>query len=102
MKEYYKTHTSASIGRKSEKRKPISQFDLDGNFIREYPSIHEASNGIISRRRNITVVCNGKRKSAYGYVWRWGQRKIETILPKSDAKVESLEETHANTRKNAR
>ena len=32
----------------------------------------------------------------------WGQRKIETILPKSDAKDESLEETHANTRKNAR
>ena len=29
----------------------------------------------------------------------YGQRKIETILPKSDAKVESLEETHANTRK---
>ena len=102
LKEYYKTHTSASIGRKSEKRKPISQFDLDGNFIREYPSIHEASDGAISRRRNITAVCNGKRKSAYGYIWRWGQRKIETVLPKSDAKNESLEETHANTRKNAR
>ena len=29
----------------------------------------------------------------------YGRRKIETILPKSDAKVESLEETHANTRK---
>lgn len=32
----------------------------------------------------------------------YGQRKIETVLPKSDAKNESLEETHANTRKNAR
>ena len=32
----------------------------------------------------------------------WGQRKIETVLPKSDEKDESLEETHANTRKNAR
>ena len=31
-----------------------------------------------------------------------GERKIETVLPKSDAKDESLEETHANTRKNAR
>ena len=31
-----------------------------------------------------------------------GQRKIETVLPKSDAKDESLEETPANTRKNAR
>lgn len=31
-----------------------------------------------------------------------GQRKIETVLPKSDEKDESLEETHANTRKNAR
>ena len=32
----------------------------------------------------------------------YGQRKIETVLPKSDVKDESLEETHANTRKNAR
>ena len=32
----------------------------------------------------------------------YGQRKIETVLPKSAAKDESLEETHANTRKNAR
>ena len=31
-----------------------------------------------------------------------GQRKIETVLPKSDEKDESLEETHANTRKNPR
>lgn len=43
-----------------------------------------------------------------GGQWDWttddgfcdrGQRKIETVLPKSDAKNESLEETHANTRK---
>ena len=32
----------------------------------------------------------------------YGRRKSETVLPKSDAKDESLEETHANTRKNAR
>ena len=31
-----------------------------------------------------------------------GKRKIKTVLPKSDTKDESLEETHANTRKNAR
>ena len=33
---------------------------------------------------------------------RDGQRKIETVLPINDTKDESLEETHANTRKNAR
>ena len=32
----------------------------------------------------------------------YGRRKSETVLPKSDAKDESLEETHTNTRKNAR
>ena len=49
--------------------------------------------------------------SQCGGQWDWttddgfcdrGQRKIETVLPKSDAKDESSEETHANTRKNAR
>lgn len=33
---------------------------------------------------------------------RDGQRKIETVLLKIDGKDEGLEETHANTRKNAR
>lgn len=28
-----------------------------------------------SKVRNITANCNGKRKSAYGYIWHWGQRK---------------------------
>lgn len=46
--------------------------------------------------------------SQCGGQWDWttddgfcdrGQRKIETVLPKSDAKNESLEEIHANTRK---
>ena len=65
-------------------RIPPSHIDLAPTI----DAVHEASDGIISRRRNITAVCNGKRKSAYGYIWRWGQRKIETVLPKSDAKDE--------------
>lgn len=49
------------------------------------------------------VRCGGQRgwTTDDGFCDR-GQRKIETVLPKSDAKDESLEKTHANTRKNAR
>ena len=48
--------------------KPVLQFTLDGEFIREWPSIHECSrNGFDFR--NVSACCLGKRKSAYGFRW---------------------------------
>ena len=48
---------------------PVLQYTLDLVFIKEYPSIMEAKRqtGI----KNICLVCQGKRKSAGGYVWRY-------------------------------
>ena len=63
-------------------------------------------------RHRYTMNCSMYYECAQcGGQWDWttddgfcdrGQRKIEPVLPISDAKNESLEETHANTRKNAR
>ena len=53
----------------SKKFKPVLQFDLHENFLIEYASLKEASEktGI----SHIGDVCNGKRKSAGGFLWRW-------------------------------
>ena len=68
---YYKTHTSACKGVPSKNRKPIVQCSKDGAEIKRYSSIAEATDGNLSKVRNITANCNGKRKSAYGFVWKW-------------------------------
>lgn len=50
----------------------VNQYDLDGNFIKTWSSLIEAArsfNGVTGA--NITSVCKGKRKSAYGYKWRY-------------------------------
>lgn len=51
------------------KRKPVGQYDKDNNLIKEYPSykIAEKTTGI----SHISDACNGNRKSAGGYIWKW-------------------------------
>lgn len=51
-------------------RKPVKQFDKQGNFIKEYPSRTEATNETGVDFRLISAVCVGKRKSAGGFVWK--------------------------------
>lgn len=49
--------------------KPILQFDLQGNFIREWPSVSkvEEEMGIT----HISSCCSGKYNTAGGFIWRF-------------------------------
>lgn len=51
------------------KMKPVCQYDMDDNFVAEYNSVKEAVNetGI----KKISAVCNGKRKTAGGFKFRF-------------------------------
>ena len=50
--------------------KKVLQFTLDGVFVREWSSTHECGrNGF--NQGNIVSCCNGKQKSAYGFIWRY-------------------------------
>ena len=58
--------------------KKINQYDLQGNFIKSFPSATAAAkslNKITSTSRgaatHIMDVCKGKRKTAYGYIWNF-------------------------------
>ena len=55
-----------NIGKKNSK--PIQQYDFDGNFIAEYPSLKSIPNIC---HRNISDVINKRRKSAGGYLWKY-------------------------------
>lgn len=52
------------------KSKPVIQFDLDGNFIKEYPSIKECSrNGF--QDVHIINCCKGKETQHKGFTFRY-------------------------------
>lgn len=57
--------------------KNIIQLDLEGNTIKEWVSFYEAAEHINiegkkeSTIKNIHACCNNKRKTAYGYVWKY-------------------------------
>ena len=51
----------------------VNQYDLEGNFIATYESYQEAALTLGKPRTassSISAVCNGKRKTAYGYKWK--------------------------------
>jgi group I intron endonuclease len=64
-----KTHKHETKNKISESRKrPIIQFDLDGNFLREWPSAKD-----IYRELKIqcTSCCRGRSKTACGFIWKY-------------------------------
>lgn len=62
--------------------KVIIQYDFEGNFINKYYGIKEAT--IKTGIRNISNCCNGRYKSAGGYIWRFlGDKFDKYNLPKT-------------------
>lgn len=53
-------------------KKKVAQYDLNNNFIHEYDSLSDAARGIGKPYglAHISAVANGKRKTAYGYIWK--------------------------------
>lgn len=49
--------------------KPILQCDKDGKFIKRWESIQQASSALGINRSDIGSVCNGRYKTAGGFVW---------------------------------
>ena len=49
-------------------KKPILQYDLDDNFIREWPSTIDVGREV---KNNICNCLNGRQKTAYGYIWKF-------------------------------
>lgn len=52
-------------------KKPVLQYDLDGNFIAEYESGHEADRATGIGYKMILRVCNGKRPHTHGFVFKF-------------------------------
>ncbi len=51
----------------------ISQYDLNGNFIRNWKSAREVYNILNFSYKNIQSVCSGKRKTACDFIWKYNK-----------------------------
>ena len=58
---------------RKSKNKPILQFDLDGNFIREWPCANDIGR---EARVNIGYCLKGKYKTAYNYIWKYKEAEV--------------------------
>jgi group I intron endonuclease len=52
-------------------KKPIFQYDLEGNFIKEWKSAKDVELEIGLSRKNISANLRNKTKHAYGYIWKY-------------------------------
>ena len=55
--------------------KPILQFDLQGNFIREWPSVIDASRSLGKHYNCIAKCLKGKHLQSHGYVWKYTSKE---------------------------
>lgn len=51
--------------------KKVVQYDKNGNYIKTFSSYTEAEKAMGNTQRHICDCANGKRKSAYGFIWKW-------------------------------
>lgn len=69
---YGKTHTDATKERIAQcRRKPVKMFDKNMLFIREYPSMLEASKDTGINKSGISNCCRGVTQSSGGYIWQY-------------------------------
>ena len=73
----YNTNYGTRNGRIAEKMtngklsKSVRQYDLQGNFIQEFPSTHEVKRKFGYAQQNISATCSGRLRQAYGYRWSY-------------------------------
>lgn len=51
--------------------KPVYQYTLDGQFIKEWPSVQEVERQLGYSKGNICQCCLGRLKTAYGLIWQY-------------------------------
>lgn len=66
----------SAIGKKhinGVRSKPIRQYTLSGEFVKEYPSINEATRQTGIPPTGIVNVAKGKYSQSYGYRWQYAR-----------------------------
>ena len=58
-------------GAKNPNSSKVLQFTLNGEFIKEWETIKQASEETSTNKTSISMCCSGKRNTAGGFVWKY-------------------------------
>ena len=72
-KDYTKELIESKINKYNKFRTKVLQYSLKGEFIREFSSQRNAAKFLNKQASAINECCKGKRVSAYGFKWEYGQ-----------------------------
>lgn len=65
-------HTPEAKAKAAAKiKKPILQYDLENNFLKEWPGIIDIQNTTGIHRNNIWMCLKGKTKTCKGFIWKY-------------------------------
>ena len=82
-------HLKNTFGAEHPLSKPILQFTLDGKLVRKWESAVDIKKELGFNNCHISSCCNGKRKTANGYIWKYYYKGIwlKNHIPLKDKKV---------------
>lgn len=63
--------------KKSKKSKKINQYDLDGDFIKQWQSMGEIQRQLGLFKQSIYACCIKKKKTSGGYIWKYASEVME-------------------------
>ena len=64
-------HGTGIERRTANKKKPIEQYDLNGNYLNTFPSAVDVEKQLNIHRSAICSCCKGKFKTAGGFIWKY-------------------------------
>lgn len=67
---YNNTYNGKHLRVGAKNHRPINQYDLEGNFIKTFPSQTEAAKGLGINQGGIADCARGHIKTYAGYIWR--------------------------------
>jgi hypothetical protein len=71
----------------TQPKKVVLQYDLSGNFIKEWLGLDIIQKELVINKSNIANCCRGIAKSAGGYIWRYKDEFIEININKLNDKI---------------
>ena len=61
----------------NKRGKKVNRYDLNGNFIKQWSSIRKAKETLNWKNEHISQVCQGQRKKAGGFIWKYASNKTK-------------------------
>ena len=67
---YNNAYGTRTIRAAESRKRPVLQFDKEGNFIKRFNSINEASAAVGKCHSNLVACLRGRQKTCGGYKWK--------------------------------